>query len=203
MCAIQPFCLCRRSPTSVEKLSYFPLAAVPDTATCFHPSEAKALVPGEKAAVKTEPCLCLCFHPFILGKGSKGGVKGGNCLPDTERETSRQLAKDRGVGTMPARARASCLWPGLQGDTGDILIIERTMVESAGPVSGWDPENCGLAHYRNNCIYLSVPTNPGDVCSEPPSLPGGAKGTRRNRSLCGVPHLQGLRELLITQGSIR
>lgn len=45
--AIQPFRLCRRSPTSVEKLRYFPLAAAPDTDTCFHPSEAKALVPEE------------------------------------------------------------------------------------------------------------------------------------------------------------
>lgn len=47
VCALKPFCLCRRSPTSVEKLSYFPLAAAPATATCLHPSEAKALVPRE------------------------------------------------------------------------------------------------------------------------------------------------------------
>lgn len=130
----------------MEKLSYFPLAAAPDTATCFRPSEAKALVPGESGSGENRALFMSLLSPFILGKEREQGggkVKGGNCLPNTEKEARRQLAKDEEVaGTIPARVRTNGLWLGLQGDTGDSLMIEGTMVQSAGPFSGWDLESC-------------------------------------------------------------
>lgn len=130
----------------MEKLSYFPLAAALDTATCFRPSEAKALVPGENSSGENRALFMSLLSPFILGKEREqaGRVKGGNCLPNTEKEACRQLAEDDGVaaGTIPAKVRTNGLWLGLQGDIGDSLMIERAMVESAGPFSGWDLESC-------------------------------------------------------------
>lgn len=36
---------------------------------------------------------------------------------------------------MPVPIRVNDLWLGFQGDTGDSLVIERTMAESTGPFS--------------------------------------------------------------------
>lgn len=56
------------------------------------------------------------LSPFIPGKGNKGGVKGGNCLPDTEREAYRQLA-EHGEQGLYLSVRANGLWPSLQSVT--------------------------------------------------------------------------------------
>lgn len=65
----------------MEKLSYFPLAAAPDTAQHLlssvrgHSSGPQGET-GQPPLVKTEPCLCLCFCPlsWVEGTGRVGGV---------------------------------------------------------------------------------------------------------------------------------
>lgn len=74
VCAIQPFCVCRRSPTSVEKLSYFPLAAAPDTQTpAFIHQKPRLLSLGRMGSNENRALFMYLLSPFILGKGDGGG----------------------------------------------------------------------------------------------------------------------------------